>query len=55
MGFSWFMCRDVEYKWIAELVMPMECFVRSMLFLVANQIIQKNPSQPAGSRVFSEH
>jgi hypothetical protein len=36
-----------EYEWIAELVMPMECFVRSKLFLAANQIIQKKPSQPA--------
>jgi hypothetical protein len=45
--FLWFTCRDAEYEWIAELVMPMECFVRSMLFLAANQIIQKKPSQPA--------
>lgn len=26
--------------------MLMECFVRSMLFLAVNQIIQKNPTQP---------
>nr|CAB3482998.1 unnamed protein product [Digitaria exilis] len=51
----WFTCRDAEYDWIAELVTPMECFVRSMLFLAVNQIIQKNPTQPAGGHKIAKN
>jgi len=31
--------------------MPKECFVRTMLFLAVNQIIQKNPTQPVATKI----